>query len=73
MDAEFPGNGIRGNFRVPVPGWSIMAGRFRETAPMPKKPTAKRRSARNTLRLPDLDHSKENHDIQTDGMLPFSQ
>ena len=25
---------------------------------MPKKPTTKRRSARNTLRLPDLDHSK---------------
>ena len=25
---------------------------------MPKKPTAKRRSAKNTLRLPDLDHSK---------------
>src|ERR1700733_14525747 len=37
---------------------SIIAGRFRETAPMPKKPTTKRRSARNTLRLPDLDHSK---------------
>jgi site-specific recombinase XerD len=25
---------------------------------MPKKPTIKRRSAKNTLRLPDLDHSK---------------
>ena len=25
---------------------------------MPKKLTAKRRSAKNTLRLPDLDHSK---------------
>ena len=25
---------------------------------MPKKPTTKRRSAKNTLRLPDLDHSK---------------
>lgn len=25
---------------------------------MPKKRTAKRRSAKNTLRLPDLDHSK---------------
>ena len=33
-------------------------GAVRETAPMPKKPTPKRRSARNTLRLPDLDHSK---------------
>jgi hypothetical protein len=35
-----------------------MAGRFRETAPMPKKPGAKRGSAKNVLRLPDLDHSK---------------
>src|SRR5271168_881566 len=35
-----------------------MAGRFRETAPMPKKSVTKRRSAKNTLRLPDLDHSK---------------
>src|SRR5277367_1974939 len=35
-----------------------MAGRFRETAPMPKKHTTNRRSARSTLRLPDLDHSK---------------
>jgi hypothetical protein len=38
--------------------WSIMAERFRETAPMPKKFVTKRRSARNTLCLPDLDHSK---------------
>jgi site-specific recombinase XerD len=35
-----------------------MAERFRETAPMPKKPISKRRSAKNTLGLPDLDHSK---------------
>jgi site-specific recombinase XerD len=31
-------------------------GRFRETAPMPKKP--RRGSPKNVLRLPDLDHSK---------------
>jgi hypothetical protein len=35
-----------------------MAGRFRETAPMPQKLAAKRRSAKDVLRLPDLDHSK---------------
>jgi integrase len=43
---------------VPVVGWSIMARRFRETVPMPKKPTATRRSGKTTMRLPDLDHSK---------------
>jgi len=45
-----PLNGIRGKFGVRDAGhrWSIMAGRFRETAPMPNKPTAKRRSAKNT-------------------------
>jgi hypothetical protein len=36
----------------------IIMGRFRESAPMPKKPRAKRGSAKNVLRLPDLDHSK---------------
>jgi hypothetical protein len=36
----------------------IIMGRFRETAPMPKKPRAKRGSLKNLLRLPDLDHSK---------------
>src|ERR1700734_3799246 len=36
----------------------IIMGRFRETAPMPKKPRAKRGSPTNVLRLPDLDHSK---------------
>jgi hypothetical protein len=36
---------------------SIIAGRFWETAPMPKK-SAGKRSAKTTLRLPDLDHSK---------------
>jgi site-specific recombinase XerD len=36
----------------------IIMGRFRETAPMPKKPRAKRGSPKNVLRLPDLDHSK---------------
>jgi site-specific recombinase XerD len=36
---------------------SIIAERFRETALMPKK-TGGKRSARTTLRLPDLDHSK---------------
>jgi site-specific recombinase XerD len=35
----------------------IIVGRFRETALMPKKPGGKR-SAKNVLRLPDLDHSK---------------
>jgi site-specific recombinase XerD len=35
-----------------------MAGRFRETAPMPKKTGVRRGSAKNVLRLPDLDHSK---------------
>jgi hypothetical protein len=43
---------------LPIIQRSIMAGRFRETAPMPKKPGAKRGSAKNVLRLPDLDHSK---------------
>jgi hypothetical protein len=38
--------------------WSIMAGRFRETALMPKKRGAKRNSAKNVLCLPDLDHSR---------------
>jgi hypothetical protein len=36
----------------------IIMGRFRETAPMPKKPRAKRGSPKSVLRLPDLDHSK---------------
>jgi hypothetical protein len=36
---------------------SIMAGRFRETALMAKKPGGKR-STKNVLCLPDLDHSK---------------
>jgi hypothetical protein len=36
----------------------IILGRFRETAPMPKKPRAKRGSPKNVLRLPDLDYSK---------------
>jgi hypothetical protein len=58
--AECQENGVCGNFRARMPcgrssGQSIMPGRFRETALMPKKTGVKRGSAKNVLRLTDLD------------------
>src|SRR5579859_1075616 len=58
-------NGIQGNFPTPTAKWRSEAcssrswpGGSGRPLPMPKKLSARRRSARNMLRLPDLDHSK---------------
>ena len=45
-------------YRLPIISGPIMAGRLGRPPSIPKKGTFNRRSAKNTLRLPDLDHSK---------------